>query len=76
MSLTSYQTAPPRGNIIVIILINIDFYKLWLRNIFKIFTYKNLQYKPLSPGNFCKGVTPDPIPNSAVKPFSANGTLS
>ncbi len=29
-----------------------------------------------SPGDYCKGVTPDPIPNSAVKPFSANGTLS
>ena len=29
-----------------------------------------------APGNFCEGVTPDPIPNSAVKPFSANGTLS
>ena len=28
------------------------------------------------PGDYCKGVTPDPIPNSAVKPFSANGTLS
>ena len=32
-------------------------------------------YKTL-PGDYCKGVTPDPIPNSAVKPFSANGTLS
>ncbi len=30
----------------------------------------------ISPGDYCKGVTPDPIPNSAVKPFSANGTLS
>ena len=28
------------------------------------------------PGDFCKGVTPDPFPNSEVKPFSANGTLS
>ena len=28
------------------------------------------------PGDYCKGVTPDPISNSAVKPFSANGTLS
>ncbi len=35
-----------------------------------LFMYKNL------PGGYCKGVTPDPIPNSAVKPFSANGTLS
>ena len=38
--------------------------KIWL------FIYKKL------PGDYCKGVTPDPIPNSAVKPFSANGTLS
>ena len=28
------------------------------------------------PGNYCEGVTPDPIPNSEVKPFSADGTLS
>ena len=34
------------------------------------YKYKN------TPGDYCKGVTPDPIPNSAVKPFSANGTLS
>ena len=33
-------------------------------------------YIKRSPGDYCKGVTPDPIPNSAVKPFSANGTLS
>ena len=25
-------------------------------------------------GEYCEGVTPDPIPNSEVKPFSANGT--
>ena len=39
--------------------------------------YKRMlfMYKTL-PGDYCKGVTPDPIPNSAVKPFSANGTLS
>jgi hypothetical protein len=35
-----------------------------------------LIYINLLPGDYCKGVTPDPIPNSAVKPFSANGTLS
>ena len=28
------------------------------------------------PGDYCKSVIPDPIPNSEVKPFSANGTLS
>ena len=32
-------------------------------------------YKKL-PGNYCEGATPDPIPNSEVKSFSANGTLS
>ena len=41
------------------------------------YIYKEIlfMYKAL-PGDYCKGVTPDPIPNSAVKPFSANGTLS
>jgi len=29
-----------------------------------------------SAGNYCVGVIPDPIPNSEVKPYSANGTLS
>ena len=28
------------------------------------------------PGNYCESVIPDPIPNSEVKPFSADGTLS
>ena len=32
-------------------------------------------YKEL-PGDYCESVIPDPIPNSAVKPFCANGTLS
>ena len=27
-------------------------------------------------GDYCESVTPDPIPNSEVKPFSADGTLS
>ena len=42
----------------------------------RLFTYsiKNT-IKPL-PGNFCEGATPDPIPNSEVKSFSADGTLS
>ena len=35
-----------------------------------LFMYKTV------PGDYCKGATPDPIPNSAVKSFSANGTLS
>ena len=25
-------------------------------------------------GNYCESVTPDPIPNSEVKPVSADGT--
>jgi hypothetical protein len=33
------------------------------------------KYKTL-PGDYCEGAIPDPIPNSEVKPFSANGTLS
>ncbi len=28
------------------------------------------------PGNYCERVIPDPIPNSEVKPFCADGTLS
>ena len=28
------------------------------------------------PSDYCKAVTPDPIPNSSVKRFSANDTLS
>ena len=79
MSLTNYQTAPPRDKV--------SFIALY----FKISTFVRLQsvilnfnyvYKIMSfmyktvPGDYCKGVTPDPIPNSAVKPFSANGTLS
>ena len=28
------------------------------------------------PGDYCEGVIPDPIPNSEVKTFCANGTLS
>ena len=28
------------------------------------------------PGDYCEGAIPDTIPNSEVKPFSADGTLS
>ena len=28
------------------------------------------------PGDYCEREIPDPIPNSEVKPFCANGTLS
>ncbi len=33
-------------------------------------------YISLLPGNYCEKVIPDPIPNSEVKLFSADGTLS
>ena len=36
---------------------------------------KIINIRPL-PGDYCEGAIPDPIPNSEVKPFSANGTLS
>ena len=41
-----------------------------------IFTLSNIFSIKTSPGDYCESVIPDPIPNSAVKPFSANGTLS
>ena len=46
-------------------------------NIIINYIYKRtpFMYKTV-PGDYCKVVTPDPIPNSVVKPFSANGTLS
>ena len=37
--------------------------------------YYLIRYNSLA-GDYCEGVIPDPIPNSEVKPFSANGTLS
>ena len=48
---------------------------LQLNNLYYIYKIIIFTYKKW-PGDYCKGVTPDPIPNSAVKPFSANGTLS
>ena len=42
---------------------------------YNVYKLKSFMYKNV-PGDYCKGVTPDPIPNSAVKPFSANGTMS
>lgn len=33
-------------------------------------------YKKATPGDYCEVVSPDPIPNSEVKNFSADGTLS
>ena len=41
------------------------------------FVYKNINLCiKLAAGDYCESVIPDPIPNSEVKPFSANGTLS
>ncbi len=34
------------------------------------------KYYNILPGNYCERATPDPIPNSEVKSFSADGTLS
>ena len=44
-----------------------DFYSIYLLN---------EKYYKIVPGNYCEGATPDPIPNSEVKSFSADGTLS
>ena len=38
--------------------------------------YKNSAGAARRPGGFGEGATPDPIPNSAVKPLSADGTSS
>ena len=40
------------------------------------FTSIQFLIKSILPGNYCEGATPDPIPNSEVKSFSANGTSS
>ena len=40
------------------------------------FTSINLMIISFPPGDYCEGATPDPIPNSEVKSFSADGTLS
>ena len=43
-----------------------------IRSLYSLKIYK---YKTL-PGDYCERVIPDPIPNSEVKPFCADGTLS
>ncbi len=42
------------------------------------FHFDNIIFKKykVMPGDYCGSVIPDPIPNSEVKPLSANGTLS
>ena len=44
-------------------------------SIFHCLQCKLNQYNSIA-GGYCVGVIPDPIPNSEVKPFSADGTLS
>ena len=53
---------------------NINFQKFY--KLIYLFTKKFIKYIPYGPGDYCEGVIPDPIPNSEVKPFSADGTLS
>ena len=44
-------------------------------NLFNIDFFLN-NYISQLPGDYCERVIPDIIPNSEVKPFSADGTLS
>ena len=46
-----------------------------IKNKFYLYYNKSLCIKAM-PGNFCEKAIPDPIPNSEVKLFSADGTLS
>ena len=39
-------------------------------------TFQNSKCISRTPGDYCESVIPDPIPNSEVKPFCADGTLS
>ena len=43
--------------------------------IFRSLQFNLNDYKAYA-GGYCESVIPDPIPNSEVKPFSADGTLS
>ena len=47
-------------------------------DLIKLINFDNLNYMYISsvPGDYSEGVIPDPIPNSEVKPLSADGTLS
>ncbi len=38
-----------------------------------LYILSNFVYRTL-PGDYCESVIPDPIPNSEVKPFCADGT--
>ena len=61
-------------NLLVILYINLCIYLFIIKySFFDIFKINNIK---LMPGDCCERVIPDPIPNSEVKPFCANGTLS
>ena len=47
----------------------------WKNSLKIILQSLTFMYKDL-PGDYCESVIPDPIPNSEVKPFCADGTLS
>ena len=44
-------------------------------NVIVYFDLIKLKEYTILPGNYCEEVIPDPIPNSEVKLFSADGTL-
>ena len=57
-----------------IIYINLLIYLFIIKySFFDIFKINNIK---LMPGDYCEREIPDPIPNSEVKPFCADGTLS
>ncbi len=47
-----------------------------MKKFIKVYLHTYLNMYKTRAGNYCEGVIPDPIPNSEVKPFSADGTLS
>ena len=73
--------AVPTNNVFLIIYNNQYYHHnktQWLNRCFNknnLFAIYNYIYIDTLPGNFCEGAIPDPIPNSEVKPFSADGTM-
>ena len=68
MSLTSYRAAPPRD-------IRVSEGGMRHGEWVLAFLVRIVAPAPL-PGGYSVGVPPDPIPNSAVKPACANGTIA
>ena len=60
------------------ILVKLSFLNIkYHKKVEKFIVYIILISKITTPaGDYCEGVIPDPIPNSEVKPFCADGTLS